>query len=203
MMAFLRAPEGSATNALAALATGAFPYLSIKGKVFTIVRNKEETIITRPDDEDTPANALEVVVVAAAQNFSKVYYKEGYTEGSKEKPTCSSNDGVEPDAPSAEKQSKKCATCEHNVWGTGPKGKGKACSDSLRLAIAPPDTLNDPMLLRVPPASLRAVTDYAAKLATKGVPIITVTALSTPAAMDRAITGELAPRAAPVTGPTI
>jgi len=39
------------------------------------------------------------------------------------------------------------------------------------LAIAPPDTLNDPMLLRVPPASLRAVTDYAAKLATKGVPI--------------------------------
>jgi hypothetical protein len=40
-------------------------------------------------------------------------------------------------------------------------------------------------------------------LATSGVPIITSTALKTPVAMDSAITGELAPSVAPVTGPTI
>ena len=39
--------------------------------------------------------------------------------------------------------------------------------------------------------------------ATSGVPIITSTAFSSPAATDRAMTSELAPKAVPVTGPTI
>jgi len=168
---FFRAPAESSTNALAALATPTFPYLSIKGKRFALVRNKEETPIMRPDDEDTPANAIEAVLVNTAPSFSKVYYAEGYVDGSKDKPTCASNDGVTPDAQVADKQSVKCATCEHNVWGSGANGKGKACSDSLRLAISFVDSLNDPMLLRVPPASLKAATEYAAFLSRKGAPM--------------------------------
>lgn len=167
--AFLRAPEGSVTNALAALATGTFPFLSIKGKRFAIVRNKEEKIIMRPDDEETPASAIEVVIVGSATNFAKVYYANGYTDGSKDKPTCFSNDGQSPDAQATDRQAKKCAVCPHNAWGSGSNGKGKACSDSLRLALAKPDELNDPMLLRVPPASLKAITEYASLLARKGV----------------------------------
>lgn len=168
---FLRAPEGSVTNALAALASGTFPFMSIKGKRFAVVRNKEETIIMRPDDEDTPANAIEVVIVNSATSYAKVFYATGYTEGSKEKPTCFSNDGKAPDPQSTDPQAKKCMTCPHNAWGSGSNGKGKACSDSLRLAIAKADELNDPMLLRVPPASLKAAVEYAASLARKGAPI--------------------------------
>lgn len=168
---FLRAPEGSVTNALAALASGTFPFLSIKGKRFAIVRNKEETIIMRPDDDDTPANAIEVVIVNSATSYAKVFYATGYTEGSKEKPTCFSNDGKAPDAQSTDPQAKKCMACAHNAWGSGTNGKGKACSDSLRLAVANPAELNDPMLLRVPPASLKAIIEYSAMLARKGAPL--------------------------------
>jgi hypothetical protein len=168
---FFRAPEDSATNALAALAPTTYPYLSIKGKRFALVRNKEETPIMRLDDDETPANAIEVVLVNTAPTFSKVFYAAGYTEGSKDKPTCYSNDGVAPAADAAEKQSAKCMSCEHNAWGTGTNGKGKACSDSLRLAISFPDSINDPILLRVPPASLKAVTEYAAFLSRKGAPM--------------------------------
>lgn len=168
---FLRAPADSITNALAALAGSTFPFMSIKGKRFAVVRNKEETIIMRPDDDDTPANAIEVVIVNSATTYAKVFYATGYTDGSKEKPTCFSNDGVAPDAQATDKQAKKCAACAHNVWGSGTNGKGKACSDSLRIAVAKPDELNDPMLLRVPPASLKAVTEYAAMLSRKGAPL--------------------------------
>jgi len=168
---FFRAPAESATNALAALAPPTFPYLSIKGKRFAIVRNKEEETIMRPDDDETPANAIEAVLVNTAPNFSKVYYAEGYTEGSKDKPTCYSDDGVAPASDVADKQANACMGCDHNAWGTGNNGKGKACSDSLRLAISFPDSLNDPMLLRVPPASLKNATEYAAFLSRKGAPM--------------------------------
>jgi hypothetical protein len=111
------------------------------------------------------------VLVNTAPTFSKVFYAAGYTEGSKDKPTCYSNDGVAPASDAAEKQSAKCMNCEHNAWGTGNNGKGKACSDSLRLAISFVDSINDPILLRVPPASLKAVTEYAAFLSRKGAPM--------------------------------
>ena len=168
---FFRAPAESATNALAALAPTTFPYLSIKGKRFAVVRNKEETPIMRLDDEDTPANAIEIVLVNTAPTFCKVFYAAGYTEGAKDKPTCYSNDGLTPARDAAEKQADHCATCDHNAWGTGPNGKGKACSDSLRLAIAFVDSINDPILLRVPPASLKNITEYAAFLSRKGAPM--------------------------------
>ena len=168
---FFRAPEESKTNTLAALASVTFPYLSIKGKRFAVVRNKEETTIMRVDDDETPANAIEAVLVNAASNYSKVFYASGYVEGSKDKPTCFSDNGIAPDPQATDKQSSACMTCEHNAWGTGTNGKGKACSDSLRLAISFPDSINDPMLLRVPPASLKAVTEYAAFLARKGAPM--------------------------------
>jgi hypothetical protein len=168
---FFRAPADSSTNALAALAPTTYPYLSIKGKRFALVRNKEETPIMRVDDDETPANAIEVVLVNTAPTFSKVFYAAGYTEGSKDKPTCYSNDGVAPASDAADKQAAKCAACEHNAWGTGNNGKGKACSDSLRLALSFPDSINDPFLLRVPPASLKAVTEYAAFLSRKGAPM--------------------------------
>lgn len=151
---------------------GGFPVISIKGKVFHIQRGGERTLITKPGEED-PAASIEVVVIKANPNRSKVFYANGYVEGDASKPNCYSNNGIEPEADAAEPQAKKCAACPHNQWGsrvTTEGRKAKACADSRRLAIATPGAPNDPMLLRVPAASMKSLEDYGKLLAARGVP---------------------------------
>jgi hypothetical protein len=155
----------------AAVSSGGFPVVSIKGKVFHVQRGDERVLVTKGEDGE-PAASLEAVIVAVNPNKSKVYYDHGYEEGSVAKPTCYSNDGIEPASDAETPQAKKCATCPHNQWGsriTDNGGKGKSCGDSMRLAIAPPDQINDPMLLRVPAASLKVLGAYGAQLAKRGV----------------------------------
>ena len=156
----------------AAVSASGFPVISIKGKVFHIQRGDEKTLVSKEGVDDEPAGSLEAVIVAVNPNKSKVYYATGYEEGSSAKPTCYSNVGIEPAPDAEEPQSKKCATCPHSQWGskiTENGGKGKACGDSMRLAIAPPNQLNDPMLIRVPAASLKTLGQYGQQLAKRGV----------------------------------
>lgn len=153
---------------------GGFPVLSIKGKVWAIVRDGTRKIITKPGEPDEPATGIEVVVLKANPALSKVYYAKGFEEGANEKPTCYSNNGVKPEADAAEAQSKTCAACPHNVWGSGTQGKGKACQDSRRVAVAAAGNLSDPMLLRVPPASLRVMKEFGDFCAGHGVEYNTV-----------------------------
>jgi hypothetical protein len=161
------------TNDLSSgLSSGGFPHISIKGKVFHITRGDEKTLVTKPG-EDEPAASIEVVIVKANPNLSKVFYTGGYTEGSEARPSCYSNDGISPASDAQEPQAKKCAACVHNQFGsriTENGGKGKACSDSRRIAIAPVSQVNDPMLLRVPAASLKTLREYNESLVKRGVP---------------------------------
>lgn len=155
-------------------ASSGFPQLSIKGKTFTVVRDGERTILRNPLDPESAATNVDVVLVKANKGTSKVFYIGGYEEGGEaKKPDCFSNDGQKPDAGSESPQAKTCALCPNNQWGSkiGDKGatKGKACQDSVRMAIATPDQVNDPMLLRVPPASIRALGEYGKMLAKRGV----------------------------------
>lgn len=153
-------------------ASGGFPVISIKGKVFHIQRGDERTLVTKPGEDD-PAASIEVVVIRANPNRSKVFYAEGYQEGEKSKPTCYSNSGVEPEADAQEPQAKKCGVCVHNQWGsriTSDGRKGKGCADSRRIAIATVDTPADPMLLRIPAASMKNLEEYGKMLAARGLP---------------------------------
>lgn len=154
-------------------AGGGFPVLSIKGKVFATVRDGERKILPNPKDPDSPATSIDVVLVKANKATSKIYYIKGYTEGAEAgKPDCFSADGVAPDPGAALPQSKVCATCKHSVWGSkiGDNGqKSKACQDSVRLAISTPGNIKDPYLLRVPPASIRALGEYGKVLKARGV----------------------------------
>lgn len=153
---------------------GGFPIISIKGKIFTVVRDGVRTVLPNPKDPDSPATAIDVVVVKANKGTSKVFYAGGYSEGGdQKKPDCFSNTGDKPDPSVKSPQAKSCATCTHNQWGsrTGENGgKGKACQDSVRIAIAAPGMLNDPMLLRVPPASIRALGEFGQACAKRGLP---------------------------------
>lgn len=153
--------------------TGGFPVISIKGKVFTKTQGDTRELITKPDGDGEPAASIEVVIVGRNPHRSKVFYATGYTEGSDAKPTCYSNNGLTPEADAESPQAKKCATCAHNQWGsrvTDNGAKGKACADSQRLAIAPIGMINDPMLIRVPAASLKALDQYGESLVKRNVP---------------------------------
>jgi hypothetical protein len=173
---FLKKVDIAALNAdLTAHAGGGFPVISIKGKVFAVVRDGERELQMNPKDPDSAATSLNVVLLKVNKGTSKVFYIKGYDKDTSEgqKPDCYSNDGVEPAADSQNKQAKKCATCAHNQWGSriSERGatKGKACADAVRMAVAPAGQLNDAMLLRIPPASIKALGEYGQMLAKRGV----------------------------------
>jgi hypothetical protein len=174
--AFLKKVDRANLNSdLTAHAGGGFPVISIKGKVFAVVRDGDREIQMNPKDPDSAATSLNVVLLKVNKGTSKVFYIKGYDKDTSEgqKPDCYSNDGVEPAADSQNKQAKKCATCPHNQWGSrvSEKGatKGKACADAVRMAVAPAGQINDAMLLRVPPASIKAMSEYGLWLAKRGV----------------------------------
>lgn len=165
----LRAEDAKAANdELVGGIHGGFAVVSIRGKVWRIKHQGAEKVLMR-DDGDGPRSSFDAVIVKAASHPSKIFYEHGYEEGSSAPPDCFSADGQKPD-PSAQKpQSSTCAACPHNVFGSGPQGRGKRCQDSKRLAIVPlydlANSLFDgPMLLRIPPASLTELRKLANEL---------------------------------------
>lgn len=158
-----------------------FGIISFRGKVWRIKFRGEEKPIMRADG-DGPANSVEVVIVKAAPNLSKIFYINGYEEGSTAPPDCFSTNGQVPDPASPKLQCSTCAACPQNVWGSKitPAGKkGKACADSKRLAVVPLGDIENsvyggPMLLRVPAASLQDIAAYGTKLKGLGYPTYSV-----------------------------
>lgn len=158
----LAASEDIDDDLTAGASTG-ITVLSIKGRQFTIVRGDERTTIMSPKDPDAPAAAINVVILRANRNVSKMYFASQYEEGSAAAPDCFSLDGQKPDPSVESPQAESCATCPHNQWGsriTDSGKKAKACSDHRRIAVAAPNALEDVMLLRVPPKSLKALAEY-------------------------------------------
>jgi hypothetical protein len=149
-----------------------YPIVSYKGKTWHVVTGDDRQLVTL-EGSSHPAPFIKGVLIRANPNLAKVYYPNGYEEGSTEKPTCHSNDSVAPAADAAEPQAVKCAACPFNQWGskiTESGARGKACSDSRRMAIAPEGDLENAMLLRVPAASLKNLLAYAQQLEKRGVP---------------------------------
>ena len=158
------------------VSTAGFPVLSIKGKVFTLVKDGEKKVLTRADDPDETLQSLTLAVVRA-NTKSRVFYAKAYAEGDSEgaKPDCFSNDSLAPAADSREPQAKKCDICPHAVWGTGNDGKGTACSVNTRLAVVDPETVEaanpvEPYLLRVPAGSRANFADIVKVAKNRGVP---------------------------------
>lgn len=168
---------GAASNDsdLTAHASLSFPVISIKGKVFTIVRDGVRKIIPNPRDPQSPASRLEVIIVKASPNKSKAYYDVAFKDGEDIKPRCFSNNGKTPDPSVEHPCAKSCATCPFNAFGSrknpdGTMGKGKACSDSVRIAVATPDNIVDPYMIRVPATSMKALGELGRSLATRKIP---------------------------------
>jgi len=150
---------------------GGYPTISYKGKVWTIVQGDNREVLV--NDEGDPKASIDVVILKSNPALSKIYYGGGYEEGSAAKPDCYSNDSIAPAADAQSPQAAKCSICPHNAWGsriTDSGGKGKACSDSRRLAVAPINDLENPMLLRIPAGSLKDLVAYADMLSRRKAP---------------------------------
>jgi hypothetical protein len=144
--AYLKKPNVSALTALndEAKVGSDFvspPRISIRGKVFRLVIDGEERgLFTKNEEgEKVPISGLNVVVVGTNKGKYKTYYGDRtYSEDSSSAPICYSYDGIAPSPNSEEEQSKSCAACPHNVWGskiTDQKKQTRACSDNKLLAV--------------------------------------------------------------------
>lgn len=166
-------------NDLAGGITGGYGLITYKGKVWTIKHQGQEMVLMRPDG-DGPRNSIELVVLKANPHLSKIWYENGYVEGSNAPPDCSAANGLKPDAGVPKPQHAVCATCPKNQWGSDPRGgKGKACGDSRRLAVVPlqdipNESLGGPLLLRVPAASLQDLAAFSNQMQAKGYPYYSI-----------------------------
>jgi hypothetical protein len=98
-------------------------------------------------------------------------YLTKYTGGS-EPPDCSSDDGITGFGDPLEKgieERRACAECPNNQWGSDPDGTGKRCSERRLLFIL---RKNDqiPIMVVVPPSSLKNVKSYFLRLTQNNVP---------------------------------
>ena len=78
---------------------------------------------------------INVIIVHALPDVSRVYYKGKYDPNAKPTlPDCWSNLGKTPEAAASNKQASSCQSCPQNVKGSGDNG-GRACRFQRRLAV--------------------------------------------------------------------
>jgi len=102
--------------------------ISIRGRVFRMVANGKEVATSE-------ANAMNVVIVAAAEKISRVFYAGVYDPSADASPPdCWSADGEVPNPQAKNVQASKCSECAQNIAGSG-QGNSRACRYRQRIAV--------------------------------------------------------------------
>lgn len=119
------------------------------------------------DGESEPKKEL-IGVIVGVQNI-RSYYASEYTGGN-EPPDCASRDGIfgEPASDSAEGYGGACSKCPMSQWGSGKNG-GQACSQRKLLLLLQEDSML-PLVVNVPPSSLRELDKFLLRLTAKKLP---------------------------------
>jgi len=119
------------------------------------------------EGETEPKKEL-VGVIVGIQNI-RSYYAREYTGGN-EPPDCSSRDGIfgEPASDSAEGYGGRCSACPMSAWKSGKNG-GQACSQRKLLLLLQEDSML-PIVVNVPPTSLRELDQFLLRLTAKKLP---------------------------------
>jgi hypothetical protein len=145
----------------ALLQGGRFPYprVSIRAGRFRLVEDGNEV---------TAGITMDVVVVGANPNVSKIYYGRPYDPNATDmRPDCFSNDGIRPDPSVQEPVSKSCKTCKFNELGSKvtPTGqKTKVCADQRHLCIVSALDPKKLYALTVPVSSMKNLREYVTTL---------------------------------------
>lgn len=101
--------------------------ISIRGGVFRKIVGGEEV-------GKLTSREMNVIIINARKNVSRVFYAGKYNPDEIVPPTCWSNDGDVPDPSVEDKQGTHCATCPQNIAGSGDNGN-RACRFQRRIAI--------------------------------------------------------------------
>ena len=119
------------------------------------------TTFLTPGKDGEPESVKEFSGVILHHHALFSYYSTKYTGGNNP-PECGSYDGVTGQGVPGG----KCATCKYNQFGSG-ENDGKACKNRRRLYILRERELF-PIILNVPPTSVRPFTDYLKQIVTIG-----------------------------------
>lgn len=168
--------------------TGGYGVLRYGGKVWSLSYKGQDYPFMRPDGDGTRGN-LELVVVRMPLSKSKTFFPGGYKPGSHEKPACWSSDAIKPDAtvPPATRQHDNCTLCPQNKVGSRVNeatGKAsRACGDHKQIAVVlDPSMLAgitglqvlEPVMLRIPGASLSDFAAYGDRMEAQNYPLPTI-----------------------------
>lgn len=140
------------------------PKISIGNSVFTLIDRAGNEMQCNLVDPNV-GRYLDVVIVGANQNKSKIFYEGEWTPQSTDPPVCWSDNGVAPSINSITPQSPTCAQCQWNVIGSDVSkrtGKGiKACQDRKKVACyVVGDPSGELFQFQVTPAALKGLAAY-------------------------------------------
>lgn len=146
--------------------------ISTKGKLFSL-----------PDGKSSPGPLNVVILDFVAVNS---FYEGIYNPQNKAPPACfavgTDLDAMVPSASAPKPQGMNCNDCIKNSWGSGQGGRGKACKNTRRLIVVPPDFTKDtvPMTLYISPTGLKGWDAYIRRIVVEHTsrPIDVVTTIS-------------------------
>jgi hypothetical protein len=151
--------------------------ISLKGRVFTM-----------PDGSVHTGPIAAVILDWRSHNQ---FWPVAYDPNRLEDPICwavsRTYDELAPSPDAPERQAERCNNCPKNVFGSAPNGKARACRNSRRLAIVPPDATleTEPMILSASPTAIAGFESYLLGLATEGkMPVEVVTLIAFDPASD-------------------
>lgn len=106
-------------------------------------------------------------VVILDQRHVNAYYPEAYDADKRQSPICYaiSNDPDElaPHEDCEDPQAETCAQCWANEYKSDDRGKGKACRNTIRIAVTPSEKMSassEVALMSIPPTSLKIYRGY-------------------------------------------
>ena len=151
--------------------------ISLKGRVFTM---PDGSIHTGP-----------IAAVILDWRSHNQYWAVPYDPNRLEDPICwavsRTYEDLAPSPDSPERQAERCNNCPRNIFGSAPNRKAKACRNSRRLAIVPPDATLEtaPMLLDASPTAISVFESYLLGLAADGkMPVEVITHIAFDPALD-------------------
>lgn len=119
------------------LAKVTMPSLTYRGKVWRMVIEGEEMVLTKKNDdgESVPIPQVNIVILEQSHIRGRRFYEGEYEEGKNKAPRCASVDGVKPDIDIENPCAPSCAACPNSAKGSSRSGKGAACSAFKNVAV--------------------------------------------------------------------
>jgi hypothetical protein len=144
------------------------------GDVITI--NNGKRVFVMPNEQEV--SEFEALIVDFA--YRNEYYIGAYNPKVITPPACfaiaPTTTGMAPSANSPIAQSQSdCATCQQNQFGTSPTGGGKACKNTVLIAVLPPEedsiASHDIWVMKISPTAIRPFNKYASKVSQMDLPL--------------------------------